>query len=37
MLMKAALNGNRAPGAHPKLPVSPPDLAEVSGDCEIEE
>jgi len=35
MLMKAALNGNRAPAAHPKLPVSAPDLAEVSGDCVV--
>lgn len=28
--MKAALNGNRAPGAHPDLPVSPTGLAAAS-------
>lgn len=28
MLMKAAVNGNRAPGAHPRLPLSPSELAD---------
>src|SRR5687768_18324712 len=35
MLMKAALNGNRAPGAHPDLPVSPSELAEAAADSVV--
>lgn len=35
MLMKAALNGNRAPGAHPDLPVSPAELAEAAADSVV--
>jgi uncharacterized protein (DUF849 family) len=26
-LLKACLNGNRPPGAHPALPLTPPELA----------
>jgi uncharacterized protein (DUF849 family) len=33
--MKAALNGNRAPGAHPDLPVSPAELAEAAADTVV--
>jgi uncharacterized protein (DUF849 family) len=32
MLIKAALNGNRPPGAHSDLPVSPSELAEAASD-----
>jgi len=35
MLMKAALNGNRAAGAHPELPVSPAELAEAAADSVV--
>src|SRR5688500_5963129 len=35
MLMKAALNGNRAPGAHPDLPVSPSELADAAADSVV--
>ena len=35
MLMKAALNGNRAPGSHPDLPVSPAELAEAAADSVV--
>lgn len=33
--MKAALNGNRAPGAHPELPCSPEELAEAAADSVV--
>ena len=32
MLMKAALNGNRAPGDHPDLPVLPAELSEAAAE-----
>ena len=32
MLLKAALNGNRAPGEHPKLPLTPSDLAGAAAE-----
>lgn len=35
MLMKAALNGNRAPGAHPDLPVSPAELSEAAAESVV--
>jgi uncharacterized protein (DUF849 family) len=33
--MKAALNGNRAPGAHPDLPVSPEELAVAAAESVV--
>jgi uncharacterized protein (DUF849 family) len=35
MLMKAALNGNRPPGAHPDLPVSATELAAAAADTVV--
>lgn len=32
MMLKAALNGSRAPGEHPNLPLTPSDLAEAAAE-----